>query len=497
MENAFSVMTEPIIPVVFSDGTLKELGIRDVLIRAHEIRDVQCQSPLEEYAIFRLLVAISIDILRPDRWLDRKELFEKGAFDPIVVDRYIADCEKDGPRFNLFDPKFPFMQTAYEEAMDEKAKKPVAKLSVSLPSGNNHIFLDHRPENIPAMTPAEAFRALITLYLFCTAGAQNYPSGINNTPPVYTQIIGSNLYETIILNMVATREHPQLENGFDAVPWRNCAPIIPKQEQVTMTLMEGLTWQPRRACLFQDEDGMVRTVCLQQGRNFKGNGLWWDPHVAYKCGKKGEWSSIKPKQGKALWRDLSTVLADSANTLYRPPLTVTRASDILEQGSMILNMRQVGVVTDQASYIEWIEDRLSVPFCLLEDDLLAGIIKDDIGETEAIQGILVSGINGHYEHAQNLSEQARLSFLSGMHDVLFSYCIPNVYSFRENPTYEAIAAHIHQFHEELEKRLRETFRSVIQPSGNTAKDLQVQTEMQNEIRRKYRKLFSEREKRYE
>lgn len=214
MHKPYSVMIEPVIPVVFSDGRLSEIGIREVFLQAHKIADLQCQSPLEEYAVFRLLVAIAMDMFRPKRWLDRQELLEAGRFDQETVDAYIADCEKDGPRFDLFDPVHPFMQTAYDPEIDEKAIKPVATLSVSLPSGNNHVFLDHRMESVPVMTPAEAFRAMITLYLFCTPGAQEYPSGVNNTPPVYNRILGESLFSTIILNMVSSKEMPQLETNY-------------------------------------------------------------------------------------------------------------------------------------------------------------------------------------------------------------------------------------------------------------------------------------------
>ena len=501
MGKNYSVMTEPVIPVMFSNGCYQEIGIRDVFLQAHEITDLQCQSPLEEYAVFRLLVAITMDILRPERWVDRGNLLEKGRFNPQMVENYICQCEKDGPRFDLFDPVHPFMQTAYEAALDEKASKPVATLSVSLPSGNNHIFLDHRPESIPVMSPAEAFRALITLYVFCTAAAQGYPSGVNNTPPVYTRILGGTLYETLILNMLGTKEHPQIEDGYDAAPWRTETKVIPKEEAASISMMEGLTWMPRRACLLRDDDGLIRKVALQQGRNFRGNELWRDPHVAYYCSKKGEWISQKPQAGRALWRDISTLLADSVNEHYRPPLTVSQAGNIIDGDTANLQMRQIGVITNQASYVGWMEDRLSIPLCLLEDDLLAGIVREDTEETETVQSYLTQSLNNRYshdkKHSTELAEQARLSFLAEMHDIIFGYSITDVFRFRENPDFESIKNHIIQFHRRMEEAILNTFRTVVQTSGNTAEDLQLQTEAQREVINRFRKYISERENRYE
>ncbi len=501
MPKSYSVMLDPVIPVTFLHGLSEEVGIRELLIRAHEISGLSCQSPLEDYALFRLLVAVSMDMLRPKRWLDRQSLLEEGRFKAETVDNYIADCEKAGPCFDLFDPIHPFMQTAYESEIDEKAIKPVANLSVTLPSGNNHVFWDHRPEIVPVMSPAEAFRSMITLYVFCTAAAQEYPSGVNNTPPVYNIILGDTLYDSIILNMVSSKEHPSLEDGFDLVPWRHFRAVIPKEECVNITMMEGLTWQPRRICLFRDEDGMVRKAALQQGKNFRGNDLWRDPHVSYRCSRKGEWNSVKPQAGRALWRDISTLLSDSESKRIIPPATVSRALDILDQDSSPLQIRQVGVVTEQASYIGWMEDRLSIPACLTSDDVLASLIRDDVEMVEYMQGMLAQSVNKHFSHDQKhssvLAEEVRAAFLTQMHDDIFAFSIPDAVRISSQMDEERIAQHIRTFDKMVDQSIDEIFREIIQAAGNTAGDLQLQVETRREIRNKYTKYAKEREERYE
>ena len=501
MNRPYSVMKEPVIPVIISNGRLCMENIRDVLCKAHEISDLQCSSPLETIAVFRLLVAIAMDMTRPQRWMDRQELLEKGRFDSAEVDAYISACESNGPCFDLFDSKHPFMQTAFDPKMDEKAIKPVALLSVSLPSGNNHIFLDHRMESAAEMSPGDAFRALLTTYLFCTATTQDYPSGINNTPPVYSRIMGENLYETIVLNMISTREHPSLPDGYDLVPWRNYKPVIPKQECVEMTMMEALTWQPRRICLLPDEDGYVRRAAVQQGKNFRGNEVWRDPHVAYRRTKKGEWVSVKPQAGRALWRDVGVLLADKASEYNYPPAVVSRAADLLDDYSLPLQIQQVGVITNQASYVSWIEDRLALPICLLNNEILANIARSDTEEIEWTQNLLAQVLNRRFNHTQknsiDLAEQARLLYLTRMHDALFSSSIPDVLLMETDCSQERIRKHTVQFHARIEKELRDIFRNVVQNSGNTADDLQQQTEAESEIFMKFRKYAKEREARYE
>ena len=53
----YSVLTEPVIPVLLPDGTNASVGIREAFLKAHEIRDIQGDTPLERYALLRLLIA--------------------------------------------------------------------------------------------------------------------------------------------------------------------------------------------------------------------------------------------------------------------------------------------------------------------------------------------------------------------------------------------------------------------------------------------------------
>lgn len=461
----FSVLYDPVIPVIMLDGENRELGIREALEKAHQIRGIQCSSPLEKYAMIRLLVAFSMDILQPKRWSDRQELLEKGQFNPETLDSYFSMCEKDGPRFELFDKEHPFMQAKYDEKLDGKALKAISNISVSLPSGNNHIFLNHRPEDVSVMTPAEAFRALIAIYVFCTAGAQGYPSGINNTPPLYAWVAGRNLYEEIILNSVAEKECAPIKYGAGEVPWRSNEPIIPKQMYEEVTMLEALTWQPRRATLVRDEDGMVRRVYFQQGKNFKGNAVWQDPHVAYRYTKSGEWFSVKPQSGRALWRDIGSMLMDASAMKAKPPLVVAQAARVLDNEDVLLNINEVGLVTNQASYVEWLEEHLSIPAAFMEEEGMANLLRSDVEGVERIQSAIVSAVNKKIKNGAALSEQARSHFLNQMHDIVFGYSIPSLLNIRCEMTEEKQLEHIIEFNRKMLKALHNTFREVVENSG--------------------------------
>ena len=158
-------------------------------MEAHHIKDISGSNPLERYAILRLLIAFAMDMLHPETSYDRMDLLQTGHFDADSLDKYIRECEKDGPRFDLFDPDHPFLQSKYDEAMDSKAKKPIATILHALPSGNNHIFIDHRLADSHSISIPDAFHALCAAYVFCVSGTAG-PSSVNNTPPLYTVMIG-------------------------------------------------------------------------------------------------------------------------------------------------------------------------------------------------------------------------------------------------------------------------------------------------------------------
>ena len=56
MPVSFNLVDEPWLPVMWSDGTAGEVGLRDALVRAHEIREMVDGSPLVTVSLHRLLL---------------------------------------------------------------------------------------------------------------------------------------------------------------------------------------------------------------------------------------------------------------------------------------------------------------------------------------------------------------------------------------------------------------------------------------------------------
>ena len=498
----FSIIQEGVFPVQMNDGTEAEIGLRDLFLRAHEIKDLVGTTPIERYAVFRLLVAFAMDIYPAHSYRDRKALFQKGCFDMAVFDRYVSMCESNRSNcFDLFDPEHPFMQERFDKAADAKAEKLAAVVMVGLPSGNNHIFLDHRPESVVALSASEAFRAMMTLYLFCTAGAQEYPSGVNNTSPVYSICLGENLFETIVMNMVSEKEIAPIPYGEGMVPWRSGKSIVPKEKIINITMLEGFTWRPRRIMLTQDSDGLVRKVYRQQGSNFIGNDIWKDPHVSYLKNKNNEWISLKPRTGRELWRDLGTILSDSARKNVIPPLVIQQFYKITDNDSSFTRIREVGVVTNQAKYEEWVEDELSLPGIFFDNDDMAEILRNDILAVEDILGKFIWIIDKTFagrkeKYTDALSEQSRSNYLRIMHEEVFGFSVPDLFMNKDDLSEEMFITHNKKFDMKIKEALLTTIREVINTSGSSSKMMMEQMSIQRYIMNEYYKLSKQREEKY-
>ncbi len=496
----YSVLHEPVIPVRMADGEITDLGIRDVLIRAHEIADLNAETPLEHFSLLRLLAAFVMEIFHPMTAEERAVLLRSDAFDPARIDAYFQMCEHNGPRFDLFDEYHPFMQSTFDFDLDSGSQKPVSKLSIFLPSGNNHMFMDHRMEDEPEMTPAEAFRSMICTYLFCTAGAQGFPSGVNNTTPVYSWVGGKSLHDILVLNSLSVEECAPVPYGLGAVPWRNEDTVVPKQLTGEMSLLEAYTWQPRRIILICEDSGIVKRVIFRQGKNFKGNPVWKDPCVAYRKNASDEWKQVPPLQGRDLWRDLGWCLSDSAGEKCIPPAVFTQKGIIRELRGTTVPLHQVGLVTNQASFGEWMEDCFFLPSFLAEDDPAAGILRSDLDLIEKMQNTLGISVRNCFKRMPgssivkelDLADQTRHYFLEKMRGEIFDFSIPDLQQMYPDLSPERIRDHYRAFDDRLFSALLSAVANLIESSGTTAEKIRAQTEVRRVMIFSFNKYTRER-----
>lgn len=497
---AYSVLTEAVIPVLLPDGKEKCIGIKELFLEAHHLRDISGGNPLERYALLRLLIAFAMDMLHPENGYGRMDLLQAGKFDADMLDAYIRDCEKDGPRFDLFDPEYPFLQSRYDEVLDEKARKPAAAILHALPSGNNHIFIDHRLANSHRISIPEAFRALCASYVFCVSGTAG-PSSVNNTPPLYAVMIGGNLFETIVLNMVSKAEAAPLLYGEGDTPWRAQRIIVPKEQVAAVSLIEGLTWMPRRITLINVQDSdVIENVYCQAGLDFRGNDLWNDPHVPKFRKKDDSFGTVKPDLGREVWRDVGSLLYDHDSRQIRQPLAIRCLKNVYDDDELPdwVIIRTAGLITNQAAYTGWSESELSIPSLFLYDDDKASVFREDIQLIESLQSMIYSNVqrysdkprSGSVGEEHEIASQCRQYFLKAAHDYLFGKDLLEIKD--SIPEIE----HSKSFCEAVWKMIQDTLTRVLHATGNDTDAIMRQMEAEKWIWINYHKIMKEREEQY-
>ena len=101
----FDLWKEPWIRVERKGGEIEELGIRDVLLHAHEYRALCNNNPLVVVGIHRFLTAILQFMLAPSGEEELKALWHLPQVPVEKIEEFAAQF---GDRFDLFSLEKPF-----------------------------------------------------------------------------------------------------------------------------------------------------------------------------------------------------------------------------------------------------------------------------------------------------------------------------------------------------------------------------------------------------
>ena len=479
----FDVLQEPWIPVVTLGGERRTLGLLLALESAQELRDVVCESPLETYAVQRMMIAFLMDAYAPQWVRDKVSLYKSGRFDPVVLARYVALCRSEGVSFDLFDRSRPFMQASFDAELDAGKEKPAANLFHALPTGNNPVHFDHRLAGGRIFTAAECLRGILASNLFAVAMTGGYPSSVNDTPCYYVLLEGDNLFETLVLSMLSKGECAGMAWDSPKVAWRDPAPVIPKSQFADVSVLGGLTWQPRRITLISGADERVHSMRFQPGRSFHLNGRWQDPHVSFAKNKDGEPYSLKPRMERAPWLDVGVFSLSNENIASIPAAIIRQSERLLGDAPRRLHL--FGLATNKAAYEDWIEDRLSVPGNILMNYDKADRLRMDIGYVESTATLIrrtLTEVGNAHERSKDgrkkpngIAAEAVTEFFSSMHAYLFSQYMDLLASRDSSePRWEQPVV------ESSTKAVVSAARSVLNAFaarfGSGAKELQIQTD---------------------
>jgi len=285
----YNLLQEQWIPVLWVDGEVSRVGIREALAQAGRIRQIAASNPMDRVAILRFLLAILY-------WCkgnpaDREDAKLADSFPPD----WFAKLDANAHRFNLLGQGKRFYQRPTSGSAKPPKKLSANYLIHEIPTGINLWHFRHSTDEVHGLCPACCAMGLLRLPLFATSGGRGKPPGVNAKPPVYVMPIGVSLAASLRLSW---REVSDL--GTPA--WEK--PDVPLPKTGEVPLLMGLTWLPRRVWLDNPEE--PKANCVSCGRKerlirlcvFAGIGstktdvggqgrIWRDPHVIEQSSKGG------------------------------------------------------------------------------------------------------------------------------------------------------------------------------------------------------------------
>ncbi len=385
---AFNLADQNWIPCIDLHGESVEYGIRDTLLKAHELREVLDDSPLVTVALHRLLLAILYRAFGSYRDFQAwKDLYVSGAFLHDEVTTYLNTWSD---RFDLISEHYPFYQMSHLET--EGKEVPITRLAAECASGNNATLFDHSGDQEEVHWPgAKAARWLVACQSFALGFGKSESAIINGNKearPYFADasalrgmniwLQGDTLFDTLMLNLPYTAS-----DGASSYPWELDDPnqyrdkVNEKSRRTSPSFgeVDCLTWQSRLVRLLP-KDGTFSRMFFVQGRAADKSAD--DPMKTYLLNEKTGRSPLMLDRNKAAWRDVHSILTiPRPGSQQRRPecfnLVVRgRYDGVIPPGKQCVT-NIVGLVSDKgkaAKFLFWRHDRLPVPAAILEDDNL-------------------------------------------------------------------------------------------------------------------------------
>lgn len=409
-EFSFNLADKPWIPCA-DDSGIRPLGIRDLLVRAHELREIRHQNPLTVAALLRVLLAAVHRIVGGP--CDHKEwiaLYKSGLFSQEKIDAYF---DRWRPKFDLFGDEAPFYQTPGLGMVDQdnNPKEPVSisLMMVERASGNNKTLFDHTTDDTSVyLTPAEAAQVVVTAQMFSLGGLYKKSTNLFGyherwenaamVDGILIALTGSSLFETLMLNLLIYKDNQPIPNTSEDCPvWErnDRGSAISKRDKAIPPkgYLDYLTCKCRHLLLVpqqKDGDVVVGQVHAAPGEIFINF-----PHPSFmsKTGKKGTWHPPL-EVDRLLWRDSTALFAfDTAKD--NRPMAFRQVSNIrkgiVSRPSRYVCM-SIALANKDANPLAWRKESLMVPVALLEDEETTPLLIVGMELAEKVETILRTSV---------------------------------------------------------------------------------------------------------
>lgn len=442
----FNLIDEPWLTVT-SGGGPRAVSLREVFEQAPKLTGVQGELPTHAFAHTRLLLAIAYRALEAQ--LETKADWARLWEDGLPVDVIHGYLERHRDRFDLLHPETPFYQVA-NLSTQKGETKGVDQLLADLPA-NKRLFTNRAGAGLHSLSFAEASRWLVAAQAFEASGIKSgalgdervsdgkgYPIGVAFAGLLGGILIeGSNLGETLLLNLIPGRVRGW-DGEDDPAPWERTQLGAAEERagRQPRGVVDLLTWPSRRIRLISDGTAITGSLIA--------NGDKLTPQNLHRVETMTAWYRSTPQEkklglplvymprehnpGKALWRGLPALLADTTSratghdaAAHLVPATLQwlatlQAEETLPPDTRI-GIRAIGVAYRSKSSVvsDVIDDRLHLALVVLRQEAgpLAHIAEAALHRAEeavfalkTLAGNLAAAAGGETDGPRDRAEEA-------------------------------------------------------------------------------------------
>lgn len=395
MTYSFNLIDQPWIPCVQMNGHVAELSLHETLAKAHELRGIQGDSPLETAATYRFLLAILHSALRgPASRSEWAKLWNNKQWEMKRLDSYLKEWHS---RFDLFDAERPFYQVKNNKAGRQKTTNDVIP---DVSSGTNATLFNHSiDENIIVLPASKAASTLLVMQTMSIAGGWGMAPKESSDAPwgrgVVFLVEDENLFGILMLNLLKYPDNEVLPSGDDDAPaWEMKDTFKPKREQ-PLGYLDYLTWQNRRVLLIPEGDEeypVVREMIISQGLKLDPTTL--DPMKHYRIDEKKGYFVLRFSENRVLWRDSSALFNVQGSKLARPPHSFSWLANLADDNKIdnhhAYRFMALGMANDQAKIAFFRHEHFPLPVEYLIQSKLVEGLSEALAFAEQIRKLLWS-----------------------------------------------------------------------------------------------------------
>lgn len=332
-EKEFNLLNEPWVLLMRFDGGTDELSLKDVFLHAHQYKRLAGETPFQDVAMLRLLLAIlhsvfgrydaigeyqplnnEVDGVEPEQLLERwKSLWDMKRFPAEIIESYLDKYEE---RFYLFHPETPFYQIA---DIGSAKIRTVSKLNGELMESDNkpRLFASRTGIYKEKLGYSEAARWLLHLNGYDDA-AMKTGTGVGWLGKInLIYVSGGNLFETLMQNLVFIKEDYSLWDPERPIWELDQNETHDDQMPIPNNLSELLTFVGRKVYLVR-QDKMVIGHVITGGSCFSTENAFAEQMTLWKRvgGIKKAVPVFVPKAPnleRMLWRDFASLVAPNTD----------------------------------------------------------------------------------------------------------------------------------------------------------------------------------------